>query len=452
MTSQDENPFELDERKEKKYNSRKRTEEIKELEEKYQEEDSYTETEEESSYEDNPEENLQVKEVLAKIREKNPEIYNKETIYFTEEYPSKDPSKTETQKKTAPYTLKEYYRDQVLAQIETKELDGLNEEDKDTQIQPGIQNRVTRTEYDQEQKENIKDLLNALESVNPGTDLFVKRPIETEPETSSILDPEQNPDQFLEEYVLGGKWQQKTTTESNEFLEEDSEELELIEEFEKETQSHKSIINCPTAKRPNQTRKRKELRKKLKNREEEKQKQEELKRLKNLKKQQFRDRMNLLKTVSGLSNRKLSKINLTDNYNEAEFDSLIETLFGKKYFEEKEEDRPKIKGDLLEAEELKEIEQLAQEGILQNNRVREREVKKVLAEIKKIGQEYTALKNQGTFQYVSVPYAPIPLSVKDIFSMDDKDLRRKYPLKKFAPYQTDEERKKLSRSMNRQSQ
>ncbi|OAG31853.1 hypothetical protein NEDG_00328 [Nematocida displodere] len=421
MTSNEEagseNPFAIDSRMEKKYNARKASEEIKELEEKYQGE-WLSETEsEECDYQDDPAENRAIKALLEKIRSRDPEIYTSQ-VYFTA-------PESKAAKSDQSYRLKDFYRDQVLEQM--------NKTDKLKQ----------KLEYDQEQNENIEAFITALNEEEPQGSLFTKKATLPEEEEAEQAD-------FLQRYLLEGGWQQAVAKEESlkDFLDEDSEELELIEEFDREGLPAINT-NFATAKKPAQIRKRKELRKKIRQDTQAQIKQEELRRLKNLKKQQFAERLALLKKVSGLSNRKLAKINLMDAYSEASFDKLIETLFDDKYFDREETKRPKVKGSSVEAQELQEMDALAEKGEVQSDRKRVKDVKKILTEMKSLGQEYSALGNKGDFEYVQVPTVSLNLSVKDIFSMDDKELKRKYPLKKYAPFQDDAEKRKMTDSLNK---
>lgn len=443
MENTNENPFEINPRKQKKYEAKKRAEEIKELEGKYKDELSFTETEDDESYEESEQENIAVQEVIEKIKKKDPEIYDPKRRLFEEIKEScKTEEHTNTEKrKEKSYKLKDYYREQTLKKMQGVSVEDptdkteLSEDEESTHKNKKKEKLKNRTEYDSEQKKNIKEFLAALDEIDSAEELFKKAPKKEEEE----IDPEE----FLKEYVLQGRWKEEEPAAENEagFLEEDSEEIELIEEFDKEIMPNTGG-RFATVKKPAQRRKRKELRKKLRNREEEKIKQEEIKRLKNLKKQQFADRMAILKNVSGLSKRKLSKIKLEDSYNPKEFDNILGSLFGEEYFKEKEEKRPKIKGFEVEAEELKEIERLAEKGEIQQDRDTQKEVKKILSEIREIGEEYVALKKQGDFKYVEIKGMSIDLSAKDILLADDKFLKRHYSIKKFAPYQDEPSKKR----------
>ncbi|KAI5169467.1 hypothetical protein NEIRO02_2671, partial [Nematocida sp. AWRm79] len=438
-----ENPFNIDPKQQKKYEAKKRAEEIKELEAKYEEDlASYTETEEEVEYEESQEENIAIQEIIEKIKKKDPEIYDGNKKIFEE---IKQAHKKETTEKPADkqkessYRLKDYYREKTLdimnktPEETTEELFPIKEEDscsedasEEKQVRDRKQERIKRkTEYNEEQKENIKAFISAMEEINTTDELFQKK---TEEEVK-----EEDPENFLTEYVLKGGWQKENETNKEEellFLEEDSEELELIEEFDKET-IPTTQGKFATVKKPVQKRKRKELKKKLRNREEEKIKQEEIKRLKNLKKQQFMDRISILRSVSGLSKRQLSKIKLDEVYDRKEFDKTLESLFGEEYFNKEEEERPKIKGYETEAQELKQLEELAENAELQQDRTSISEIKKILSEIREIGKEYATLKKQGDFEYVEMPAVNIGLSTKEILLADDKFLKMHYSIKNY---------------------
>lgn len=412
---QSENPFKIDGRQKKTYEAKKRAEEIKELESRYKEEMESAEGTEEDTYEESSEENRAIREIIAKIKSKDPEIYDKDRSLFTEiKAERKSTSETKPPKeKEQTYRLKEYYRE--IAQ----EKDAKHEKTK------------KRVEYDTEQKENLAAFIKAANETENEDIFYKKAPTNKEEDEEE----NKNKEDFLEDYVLKGGWQKETEEiqAEKDFLEEDSEEIEMIEEFEKECRVGAGGKYL-TAKKPNQQRKRKELRKKMRNREEEKKKEEEIKRLKNLKKQQFADRLSILRSVSGLSKRQISKIKLEGSYDRRELDRTLESLFGEDYFREKEETRPKVKGSEMEAEEIKEIERLVATGETQNDRSAIKEIRRIISEIHEIGEEYGALKKQGDFEYVSVESVDLGLSAKDILMMDDKMLKRQYSVKKYAPF------------------
>ncbi|KAI5192353.1 hypothetical protein NEMIN01_1967 [Nematocida minor] len=451
MQQNNENPFKIDSRQQKKYEAKKRAEEIKELESKYKDELSQEETEDDASYEESEEENVAVQKLIEKIRNKEPEIYDKERQIFEEikqSHKTAGTAQIKEREKERSYRLKDYYRDAVLDKMEENEnTEEESREEKEETTREGDRKKERvkkRVQYDTEQKQNIDAFIAAMDEVEVDDELFQKKPKEE--------GGEEDTDEFLTEYVLKGGWQKELEKKEKEdtelFLEEDSEEIEMIEEFDKEGMPATGG-KYSTVKKPTQQRKRKELRKKMRNREEEKIKQEEIKRLKNLKKQQFADRLSILRSVSGLSKRKVSKIRLEDSYDRRELDKILEDLFGEEYFSEKEEKRPKIKGSEMEAQELKQLEQLAEKGELQHDRETVKEIKKILSEIREIGEEYGSLKKQGTFEYVKVPTVDLGLSVKDILLADDKTLKRQYPLKKFAPFQDEDEKRKMERSLKR---
>ncbi|EHY65092.1 hypothetical protein NERG_01538 [Nematocida ausubeli] len=448
-----ENPFNIDPKQQKKYEARKRAEEIKELEAKYQDDlSSYTETEEEMEYVESEEENIAIQEVIEKIKRKDPEIYDGEKNLFEELKQSHKGAESGAQTKAsreASYRLKDYYREQTLDKMQ-KEKEGSDEEQQSNPEEAtdseGHQEESTekdrrherikrKAEYSEEQKKNIKDFISALNKVDTTDDLFQKKK-EEEVE-------EENQDEFLTDYILKGGWQKEEEAKDDgdiKFLEEDSEEIELIEEFDKETMPT-AQGKFATVKKASQKRKRKELKKKLRNREEEKTKQEEIKRLKNLKKQQFADRLAILRSVSGLSKRQASKIKLEEVYNKKEFDKTMESLFGEEYFKKKEEERPKIKGYEAEAQELKQLEDLAEKAEMQQDRTSMSEIKKILSEIKEIGKEYASLKKQGDFEYVEMPTVNIGLTTREILLADDKFLKRNYSIKNYAPFKDKYERR-----------
>ncbi|KAI5192844.1 hypothetical protein NECID01_2102 [Nematocida sp. AWRm77] len=417
-SSTDNDVFQIDEAQERKYNARESAKELRELEEKYKN-DSLSDTETSGEYEDNEEENRVLQDLIHKIRNKDPEIYTNKT-YFTPET-----EETAGTSKEKSFRLKEYYRKQTLDQMHN------------------AKKLQTQLEYNTEQAANIEEFAQEMANMPVEESLFVPKKETEEPS------PEETPEEFLANYVLAGRWAKEAEPATDVCLEEDSEELEMIEEFEKEVYESSNKLGVKgkyvTTKAPEQKRRRKELRKKMRNREEEKKKEEEIKRMKNLKKQQLSERLSALKSISGLSNRKLAKINLNDAYNEKEFNKMIDSLFDEKYFEKEENKRPKIKGDTVEAQELQDIEEMADKAMLG----RDQKVKGLLSEIKDLGKEYTSLGATEKFEYIEGPTVNLNMSVLDILLAEDSELKRKYPLKKLAPYQTLPEKQRMEQSLQR---
>lgn len=415
----EENPFRIEEKKKKKYEAKKRTEEIRELEKKYAGEVHEIESDSTETYSEDSAENRAIQEVIEKIRAKAPEIYDPTRPIYTEAKQNQRPTKTKPAKKEkeAHYGLKAYHQETVLQHMT----------EPPTHTQQRVQKKA---QYDTEQKENIEALIQAAEEIKEEEGLFWKKEQKEDTDKETEGQIEEN---FLEEYVLKGGWQKAAEKEEETgFLEEDSEEIEIIEEFEKEG-AEAAGGGYLTAKKPKQRRKRKEIKKQARNREEEKKKEEEIKRLKNLKKKQFEERLRILRSVSGLSKRQVSKIKIEESYDREETDKILNKLFGEEYYKEEETVRPKIKGSEIEAEEIKQIEKQAERGEIQQDRDRIEEIKKIVQEIKEIGEEYSRLKKKGDFEYVKIE-SKIDLSVKDIFTTDDKILKRAYPLKAYAPF------------------
>ncbi|KAH9385597.1 uncharacterized protein NEMAJ01_0493 [Nematocida major] len=456
MEGNAENPFNINPRQKRKYEAKKRSEEIRELEIKYKDEEMSESTEDDASYDEREEENMAVQELIEKIRAKDPKIYEKSARVF-EEIESAHKSQSESTQKPsaeAPYRLKEYYRETVLQEVSklSEEMDSEKTAHESAVSASAGEKRIESSDSapaGAQDKESglpnkgraIDSFLHALNEMDTGDQLFHKKQAEEENDAGA--------EDFLTEYVLKGGWQKECEKPNEEnFLQEDSEEIELIEEFDQEIAPTAGGAYS-TVKKPAQRRKRKELKKQLRNREEEKQRQEEIKRLKNLKKQQFADRLSILRSVSGVSKRKLSKIRLEECYDKKEFDKTLDSIFGESYFDEKETKRPKIKGFEMEAEELKQMERLANDGEMQADRNALSEIRKIISEIREIGEEYETLKKRGDFEYVEMPTVNIGLSVRDILLADDKFLKKNYSIKKFAPYQEEYEKKKMERYLKR---
>lgn len=390
----------------KKREEKKEERKEEEKKEEREEESSCEESEEESSYEESEEENIRIETLIEKIRKKDPEIYNKETVFYTE----KDKKKAD-KKEESSYQLKDYYRDQTLEGMRKSK---------------SIEKKLA---YNREQKESIAEFVEAMEQINPQDELFMKK---EKSENKNKNKEDITDDEFLRKYIFGGGWKEKIEEEKKplqkEFLEEDNKELEMADLFE---QSRPSSLFV-NAEKPSYANKRKEVEKKERKKQKEAQKEQELKQKKNLKKKQFAEKLDLLRNISGLSKRKISKINLIDDYNEEAFDQLISSIFDKNYFSKEENERPEISDSLAETQELSGIENPDKKNEIDSDSSKKQKIKEVIQEIKQIEEEYSALKVIGNFEYVNIPAVNIPLSVKEIFNTDDAVLKKNFPLDKYA--------------------
>ncbi|KAI5184905.1 hypothetical protein NEHOM01_0456 [Nematocida homosporus] len=416
----DEDLFILDKKKQKEYEARKAAEEIREIEAKYAGE-SLTESSSESSYEDSPEENMKIRQLLISLRNKEDSIAisnsnanldnNIDTNLDTNSNTNTNSdtnTNTNTNSNNNSYRLKDFYREQTLAQMKAEKTE-------------------KKLAYSPDQADSLAAFMTAAESVE-GVE-FSAAPT---PAPGLTFTPDMDPNEFLDAYVLGGGWKAPTNQTDEAFLEEDSEEMEMADLFDA---SAPSLIT--TTKAPVQQRKRKELRAKMRRRDKEKEKAEDLKRLKNLKKTQYSERLQLLQRVSGLSKRQIKKLTLNADYNEETFTETLNNLFGEEYFQEPEPERPKVSGTLPEAAELREDEEAVASGTLPGDRTRARQIQGILRELKTIGTDYAKLQVSGDFAYTQVPGPDMPLSIKEILASDDAELRKRFPLKKLAPYRRD---------------
>lgn len=212
---------------------------------------------------------------------------------------------------------------------------------------------------------------------------------------------ESESDKFLLSYVLGDKNHKRKyidDMEEEDFLSEDSKELERVEDFETKGRGRRRGAEA--------------------RREEEKR---EIRRLKELREEQKQERLSVIERVSGLERRDIERICLDEEYDSCKFDKLLNGLFDQNYQKRKETKRPKIEGDTAETEEIREIEE--QEGVTKE---REAEIRKAIK-----GE-----REMRKFEYVAVKSVDFGLSVRDILLAEDASLKKQFPARSLGPFKS----------------
>jgi protein KRI1 len=384
----------------KRYEEKKRTEELGVLEDKYKEklkakgvkftakdehsdDSSYTESDSESdAVEDEdgelvtPAVDVQILKTLAEIRAKDPKVYDPSTKFFDEAQLKEAEEAWRAKKREAqPMRLADYQRERLLSgkldqDEENEEEEPLthyeeqeklkndfkralanhdNEEDDLFKLRPKTAEQMAKDEEDYKAflLENLSKSGNAVESMNQWLDFKERKNV----------DPEE---QFLIDYVLNRGWidqERKALPSYDRLVEEDEEDMEVLEKAEEfETalnfrfeQPGAAIVQTyareieGTLRRKESKRKAEREAKKARKEAEKKQRQEELKRLKNLKKSELLAKVEKIKRVAGV--KEAAKLNLDDldledsDFDPAEHDRKMAKLFADEAAFE-DEDKP----------------------------------------------------------------------------------------------------------------
>ena len=198
--------------------------------------------------------------------------------------------------------------------------------------------------------------------------------------------------------------------------------------------------------------------------DERKRREEELRRLRALKRQEIENKLKEIQTISGVSDKTVSALNLDEDWDAAKYDEEMEKMFDDEYYEEagdeekpdvhleelfdeeempeelKEELRKKEPEEKEEPEEKKDEEmEVEDEELLKEPEEPEEaekaeedeEVKKARKEADKLMDELYSLDYEDMigdtpcrFHYTRVRPASYGLSTEDILNATDKELRQ----------------------------
>ncbi|KAG9307776.1 hypothetical protein G9A89_023341 [Geosiphon pyriformis] len=366
----------------KRYEERKRGEELSKLKEKYgdraikeDEEESSSSSEEEDEFGElvTPEVDLQIMKTITAIRARNPKVYDPRADFFASQLRTEKPTKItdyqrnillenggvldeEFDKKDRPHDRKReltHVEEQEQLKNEFKAAVvaiGNNEENEEEFLlerwKTAEQVEVEAEEYRQFLLENMMDDKTNLEAIQ---------------QWQNIKDPNVDEDEaFLKEYVLNRGWIDKDaarpptyeelTTEHHD--KEDEEFEEAVDKFEsqynfrfEESGSTKIVTHAReiegSVRRKNTKRKLKRKEREEHKEEEKSRKIEELKRLKNLKMKEIHDKLIQIKEITGNSNVGFDEVDLEEDFDPEKYDQKMETVFNEEYYaHEGEEEIP----------------------------------------------------------------------------------------------------------------
>eukprot|EP00834_Sanchytrium_tribonematis_P000306 NODE_6_length_70510_cov_1.054395.p11 type:complete len:527 gc:universal NODE_6_length_70510_cov_1.054395:17433-19013(+) len=422
---------------------------------------------------------IQIMNVIGKIRSKDPSIYDKNIHFFNDEH--FDSSYKKSMK--APTKLKDIERTDILSKMETFEKHGEVIEDEPKPVvtyideQNALKEAFRSVEIAEddflEKKVNQKEIENPLENIIKNVEAEeIKEELVNVAKKSS---QDWNQDQWLMNYVLTKGWMETNndhlygsaatyaikdsdTFDSSVIVQQHGEEVplyednsdddSLVDKFEQDSQyryqdKNSSQIksysrNVPdTARRPDtrriEARKNKEVRK----RHEVVQKSEQVKRLKNLKKEEILSKYKQISKAAGLKdNTLIEKLNLDSEFDEEKWDQEMEILFDDDYYNEVDElDIPESNlenlndyglDDKLEASKQKVFKDLLT--------VNKEELKDDIDEYFKLDYEDVVADVPVKFKYRNVEPENYGLKPGILLLAEEKDLNNVVGLKRIAPY------------------
>ncbi|CAG8763231.1 7817_t:CDS:10, partial [Cetraspora pellucida] len=440
----------------KKYEERKRGEELSKLKEKYgdldpdEEEDSSSEEEDEYGELVTPEIDSQIMKTISAIRNKDPKVYDKHSNFFAEE---------EIQKAQKNWLDK---------QQKKKTAEELKAEEDD--YQAFLLESMTGNSKDPEfinQWQNYKN------------------------------DPTVDKDEaFLIDYILNRGWIDKNATriptyeelilehhdEENDEFEEAADNFESKYNFRFEEEGAMKVATysrnvVDSVRRSDNKRKiQRQIRSERKS-DEKKRKMEELKRLKNLKKKEIFEKLQKIKEITGNETVGFDEVDLEEDFDPNKYDERMNNVFDTNYYtQEVDVDKPeweediediinkykgsnpeRIKEDvseenvdyddnfIMDADYLpggeKYDETMAKKKKSEKRREENEQKKKSKQTFDKYLDEYYQLDYEDIiddtptrFKYKQVKSTSFGLTPVDFLLADDKDLNEYVSLKKIAPY------------------
>lgn len=392
--SKDINSFAPNREFEKKFNERKKREEVERLKNKLgpevfnrvNEEDAESSSslsEDEDGMLDDEEMNLEFIRTLTKLKTKHPDIYKQDTKFFdvdVEEAAKKNLNQTSREKKV---TVKDVF----IENLKKGEIDPSSEEEDQKQASKKItpmqkQNElkneflraagmaeengneqefdnllVKKAKTDSEAKQETEDFDKFLEKNSKKIkrdEVDLVKQFWSDQNTKEIDENEK----FLKEYILKKKWIDRGINNpiAQEVDEEDEQLDEKVDEFEEkynfrfeEENAHKLTSYSRKVEDTvrGETSKRKEIREKEKQKKEEKMDKlkGEIDFLKQAKKDKIMERIMQLKKISGISNPEFDRLikEAIDGDFDVNYDRLMETIFNDQYYDAPENEEDQIK-------------------------------------------------------------------------------------------------------------
>mmetsp|Transcript_58732 Transcript_58732/g.128930 ORF Transcript_58732/g.128930 Transcript_58732/m.128930 type:complete len:700 (+) Transcript_58732:68-2167(+) len=372
-----EDKLEISEKYAKKYNQRKDREELTKARRILAEEDddSYSETDSEDEQgallTDKVED--QIFNTLKRIRNKDPKIYDEETVFFKDDdFEDEDAGPGEKAPKEKKVTLKDHLRTTLLeegAEALTKaeeeyEAEGKKKNSSKSEEQDLRKAIISAAHNDDGEGDDDDDLFTIKEKTpaqmkkeQEEYEAFEAKKakdrarIRNAKDVTEFWDDEAELDdneKFLRDYIMNKAWQETTSMQpkikGDDDSDESEEQLDKADDFEREynfrfemedgqqIQGHKR--NPENSVRQKNDKRKRQRQEKAERKEEEKIRRiEELKRLKNIKKKEIMKRLQQIAEVTGNEEIPIGSINLDAEFDPDKHDEEMGVIFDKKYEE-----------------------------------------------------------------------------------------------------------------------
>jgi len=365
-----------------KYQKFKECQELDRLKEKYgddgipENESSSSESEDEDAEALTPQIQKDFLQTLSMIREKDPKIYKKDSIFFhTDESNDKKGedgnvnSKSGKKKKERPLFLKDYERQRLLEKGEKAYL-------SDSDDETNINNKPKDLTYVEEQNQLKKSILTAAHSddsdAEDDDDLLQIRNDISEDAKKELEKNDPKLDKLLPKQTLDRYWKSEDIDESEKFLRdyilnkqfmdesaisrlptydevlceaEDEDEDERADEFERKfnfryeepdtdfIKQYPRTINESVRRTDDRRKQQRKERQERKMKEKDK-KKEELQRLKNLKRKEIMEKIEKLKEITGNERIGFLEEDMQDDFDVSKYDQLMEKVFDNEYYDD----------------------------------------------------------------------------------------------------------------------
>ncbi|KAI9026817.1 KRI1-like family C-terminal-domain-containing protein [Hyaloraphidium curvatum] len=379
----------------RKYEERKKREELSQLRDKYEHGSGSEEDSEEDEEEDEfgelvtPAVDAQIVQTIALIRKRDPAVYDSQKKFFDEAELEKARQEWERKQKKLkaegkPVRLKDVHRERLLAgqgsdnEEESRPLTHAEEQEKlkrelkaamlEDAEEGGEDSLFTvrrKTEKDlEDEEEDYKNFLLEKIGRNSKEGEIAIRDWTTRKGENEEVDANEK---FLWDYILNRGWVDKEANRVPGYSEivdddEDEEHLEEAEEFERqynfryEEEGGANIVgharNIDSVRRKDDKRKREREAKAQRQEEERRQKEEELKRLKNLKKAEILEKLKKIQQISGSKSIPFADIDLEGDFDPTKYDEQMAEAFGEDYYVEEDPDGKPVFEDDIDISDL----------------------------------------------------------------------------------------------------
>ncbi|PKK79571.1 Krr1-domain-containing protein [Rhizophagus irregularis] len=378
----------------KKYEERKRGEELSKLKEKYgdvanfdsDEADESSTSEEEDEFGElvTPEVDAQIMKTIIAMKSKDPKVYDSQSNFFAEEEIQKAreqwlDKQREKKLEAKPMNLKDYNRNILLENggiIDNSKIKGnieLAPVQEEQKLKEEFKAATSKFDFSDNDDDFLVQRHKSAEELKAEEDDYQKFLLESMADANDAEtlkqwqnyknNPNVNEDEaFLMNFILNRGWIDKESDKipSYEELiaehhdEEDRKFEEDVDQFEskynfrfEEDGSTKSSNHCYLIKRTDNTRKLKRQTRSDRKEEEKKRKIEELKRLKNLKKKEIFEKLRKIKEITGNDTVGFDDVDLEEDFDPNKYDKKMRKIFDDDYYAgEADNEKPEWNDDI----------------------------------------------------------------------------------------------------------